>query len=749
MNKYLKGRDFEYAHLLLSRLQEGELDRIVEIPKTDNEIINGIIDAASEISLRLEDIEKFDNFGVTRDQRANRKRRAIRYVKLNDDIGRRIEKLKYSFEKYLSDPNSQHTELMKNELLLSSQREILNQVAIVAETDSRGNITYVNQKFLDISKYTEDELIGENHRILNSGFHPKDFFINMWKTIQSGKIWRDVIKNKAKDGTYYWVDSTICPQLNNEGKVYKYTAIRFDVTEKKQNELIFQSAIETTNVGFWLVNLQGVIINVNQAYEVMSGYSKSELIQMKISDLEANENPDEIASHIKQVMIQGFDRFETIHRKKNGELVEIEVSVSYINEQGGLLAVFSMDISERKKMLVTLENQKNCAEKLARVKSNFLANMSHELRSPLNSIIGISDLLMDTQLTTEQKNYVSIFQKACETLIRTVNDILDLSKIESEHFTSLSEHISLKKIIEEVEQLFNIRATNKNLKFQVVKNFNQEKYVLGDQLKILQVLMNLTDNAIKFTERGQVTLRVTDSVVFKNWEEYIQYSFEIEDTGIGIDEECQKKLFNSFVQADMTISRRYGGTGLGLAISKKIIELFGGTITIDSKPGKGSIFSFTILLKNSSSHNVIHNVAEKIKTPSLHYNVCTTDRQKKILLVDDSADNRLLFRAFVKKFEVYIEEAENGEEAVKKFESSCFDLVFMDLQMPIMDGLKATETIRFNESIKAKKPVPIIAFSAHVLQEEVNKCFQSGCNDYLPKPVRKADIEKILMKYLT
>lgn len=378
-----------------------------------------------------------------------------------------------------------------------------------------------------------------------------------------------------------------------------------------------------------------------------------------------------------------------------------------------------------------LESQKSKAQKATEAKSQFLANMSHEIRTPINGVIGMSYLLLQTKLTKKQRNYLEKIDNSAKSLLGIINDILDFSKIEAGKLTIENIEFNLEHTLDQLITPLEFIADKKGIDITLNYEDIAGKNFIGDSMRISQVLTNLIGNAIKFTEEGTVNIKI--SKLSDDW-----IRFEVKDSGIGLSEKEQKKLFISFSQADSSTTRKYGGTGLGLAISKQLVELMGGKIWVRSKEGLGSSFIFKLKLKecNSCFLNNQNNKKETIDKNDF--------RVDKILIAEDNLTNQIVLLGLLEDHVEQIDIAGNGKEAVDMFEVGKYDLILMDIQMPVMDGYEATKMIR-----KTDKKIPIIALTANAMAEEIEKTKEAGMNEHLTKPINVEKFFATLSEYVS
>ncbi|MCU7939390.1 MAG: PAS domain S-box protein [gamma proteobacterium symbiont of Bathyaustriella thionipta] len=508
---------------------------------------------------------------------------------------------------------------------LDFQQFALNQHSIVSETDVFGNITYVNDKFCQISGHSREKLLHTNHRITKSNEHSEHFFQVLWDTISNGQVWHGEIKNRAKDGSFYWVNATIVPFLDKHNKPFKYVSIRTDITQQKENESLISEKnkflhllTNTMGEGVYALDKKGICIFINLQAEKLLGYSANEILGKNIHNLihfqdeQGNLIPVEQCESLNSVQRnQSYINEKQFFTRKGGSIFPVRVhSDPLFNQQdfSGSVTVFQ-DISIRKKTEEALKKAKQQAEEHSQQKSDFLANMSHELRTPMNAIIGLCYLTLETPLDELQRNYLEKIQSSSNVLLDLINDVLDLSKIEAGKITIENIDFKFEDIINQLFHITHSKAVEKGLSLYYYLSPAIPKILIGDSLRITQVMTNLIYNAIKFTESGQIVISITLDETDNTSDNYVNYctdkqlKIEIQDTGIGLTQEQQNKLFTAFTQADTSTTREYGGTGLGLSISKQLVNLMKGKIGVKSTFETGSTFYFTLPLIHSNSNS--------------------------------------------------------------------------------------------------------------------------------------------------
>ncbi len=515
-----------------------------------------------------------------------------------------------------------------------------------------------------------------------------------------------------------------------------------DITARKQIESLlkkqeekYRNIIANMNLGLIEVDMNEKILHANQSFCNMSGYSTDDLIGKNAKKLFAqDENFNIIESKIKLRAKNISDMYQMPVKDKNGNTRWWSISgAPNFNDSGELVGSIGihLDITDQKLLERDLEEALLKAELGSKAKEAFLANMSHEIRTPLNAIIGMIRELSKEKLSITQKTYVENSSVASKHLLSIINNVLDISKIEAGELTLEEEQFQLEGSINNVFSIMSSRADEKNIYLRCDFSELIHTTFIGDPLRLEQILINLIGNAIKFTSNGGITVKCS---LINDFSDKQLIKITVTDTGIGMDEEYLKNAFKKFTQEDKSVSRKYGGTGLGLAITYELVQLMNGTIEIESEKNSGTTFNIVMQFKKSDEKN-IQNIIE------LEENILLDGI--KILLVEDNELNRLVVQNTFKYYNCVADEAINGLDALEKLRNKKYDIILMDIQMPEMGGLEATEKIRKQLNLET----PIIALTANAFKSEIEKCKLVGMNDYITKPFEESTLLKVICKY--
>ncbi len=603
----------------------------------------------------------------------------------------------------------------------------------------------VNQGFCKITGYTREDVIGNSSTSAGLGLwinqSDRDYLVEQLS--QKGEVIGFEAPFRMKDGTIrYGSMSARFIDLNGEQCILSTTR---DITERKialealsQSEQSYRGIIDTVSESIYILNFDGRFIDVNAGAVRMYGYNREEFIGQSFEFVSAPGKNDlkMIYRLVNETILTGETRqFEFCGLRKNGEVFSKEVICNkgiYFNQD--VIIITARDITERKRTEEVLITALKKAEESERLKTAFLANMSHEIRSPMNSIVGFSELLEEEDLLPEQrKEFVGIIRNSGKQLLTIINDIIDFAKIESNHLTISPSLINLNQMLESI--MLSLEIEKKNLHKETIDLIfdeqlpDDESNITTDEVRLKQILLNLTGNALKFTSKGFIKIgyRIEGEWMY----------FFVQDTGKGIAPDKQHIIFERFRQEEESYTRLYGGTGLGLSISKGLVELLGGKMWLESEPGFGSTFYFTLPISVWSGNKKPES-SEPAPVSSYDFT------GKTIIVAEDIPSNFRLIKHMLSRTHAKVLHAGDGKEAVELCQTEPnIDLILMDIQMPVMDGLEATRAI-----LKFKPGLPVIALTAFSFAEDIKSCMQSGCVDYLTKPIEKSGMLEKVKKYL-
>jgi PAS domain S-box-containing protein len=612
---------------------------------------------------------------------------------------------------------------------------------------------YYNKRWYEFTGTPEGTTDGEGW---NDMFHPEDQerAWEQWRlSLETGDPYEIEYRLRHRSGQYRWTLGRALPVRNEQGQIIRWMGTCTDIHDQKQaseilatSEAKLRAILSQLPVGVVIADVDGQIVTTNETFrQICGGVRHVDLHHYHEYEAYWFDSGERLQSEdwaLARALARGETSLNEVIRLKGftgEEKIILNSAMPVHTETGELTGAIAVvqDITEQKRFEAELGMAKDEAERANRAKSQFLANMSHEIRSPMNSVIGYADLLTEHDLNNDDRiMYATRIKASGAHLLHIIDDILDLSKVESGHFQIEWRRFAVTELISECIQSMTVLAQKKKIDLRLFCDTPIPQFIESDSIRFRQVLMNVVGNAIKFTERGQVRvgLRFQD----KGPRGPAYFLVDVEDSGIGISREQQKDLFQPFMQSDASITRKFGGTGLGLHLSRRLAEALGGDLQLTwSVPGQGSCFTIKVLAGSLLDTPFVTSLEKQPRVQLAQTNVePSLGKKYKVLIVDDNADNQALMKAYLRKADVHWDSATDGEKALDLATRQPYDIILMDVMMPVMDGLEATKRLR-----AAGYTRPIIALTAHAMKEEVEKSFAAGCDGHLSKPV---DIKELL-----
>ncbi|HEY5824654.1 MAG TPA: PAS domain S-box protein [Cyclobacteriaceae bacterium] len=630
-------------------------------------------------------------------------------------------------------------------------RELVNNAQdMIYELDTEGKFTFVNPVIESATEFSKEELLSKHYWDI---IHPDCMqeVIRFYQKQRKELTELSYLETRllSRSGTEIWIGQNV-RMIFEERRVIKVSAMARDITKLKkaeqkmeESETRYRLLSENSSDVVSLNDLDGRFEYISPACIDLHEYTPEELIGRKGSEFMTEEGTQMVQKQ-GPLLRKKMERNESIPPMqfqlitKSGKVVWVENAMKPVFKNGQLTGFQSTlrNISERKKVEEDLLKAKEKAEEATLAKSQFLSMMSHEIRTPLNAIIGITNIMLDEKPREDQLESLKLLKFSGENLLTIINDILDFSKIEAGKIELETISFNIRELFQHHVNLLEARVQDKGIEVQLLTDKNIPELLLGDPVRIGQIINNLVSNAIKFTEKGYVEISI--SQLKKTSDQKSDLLISVKDTGIGIPKEKLESVFESFTQASSDTTRKFGGTGLGLSITRKLLHLMGSEVNVESQYGYGSTFSFELTLETSTEIP-----AGKEKSISAHSHFSSA----KILLVEDNRVNQIVASNFLKKWGIELTIANNGKEAVNLIVKKGFDMVLMDLQMPEMDGYEATRTIR-QMGDEYFKNIPIIALTASAMMEIKEKTAQVGMTDYVSKPFQPEELQSKIGKYL-
>lgn len=642
-----------------------------------------------------------------------------------------------------------------NDLLESETkyRNVIEQATdIIYSTDDKGYFTFINPLGVDAFGYKPKEILGRRYIDFVLDEYKEELFNYYTKFRDEGLVSGYYeFPIRSKNGDVHWIGQNV-NRVKSKGGNFYFNAVARDITLRKnaenelesaqkalaQSEIKYRSVLENMELGLMEVDTNGVIIRVYERFCKMTGYSKQELIgKDAINTLVVKGYEEILRKQDANRLKKESGVYEVKIRRKDGKHIWVLISgAPFFNQKGEVIGSLGIhfEITERKELESNLKIARQKAVAAQKAEQQFLANMSHEIRTPLNAIIGMSHLLKDTILDDKQQEFVEILSDSASLLKGLVSDILDISKIDSGLAEINESAFDMNSFTKRLIKTFELRAQEKGIILTASIPCDKTCIVSSDKQWLNQIFINLLSNAIKFTPSGSVNLIAKK---LKEKENTSLFYFEVSDTGIGMNESEVETIFTSFKQANKNVRKEFGGTGLGLSIASRLVAMLGGELEVESIKGKGSRFFFSLNLKSANEEELVSRNFDEIGR--------IVDKKVKLLIVEDNFMNQKYISSLLHKWNIAFDIADNGLIAVEKYKLQHYDLIFMDLSMPVMDGYEATNIIR---SLPGNQ-VPIIALTASTFLSKKELALQAGMTDFLAKPFTPEELTLMLLKHLS
>jgi len=602
--------------------------------------------------------------------------------------------------------------------------------------NSEDEIIYANENFAKMLGYDSVAEIQNLKKPLQFNSQEKGRQINIMK------MNRKPVKNVeaeiiCRDKSSMWVLLSLTPFDDPQGNLLYYDGAIIDISDRKRAEqelALFSAAIDHSTTCVAITDKSGYIRYANPFFTKTTGYPFDEVSGTKIQNYILNDSAA-AKTMWKEVRQGRVWKGELSHRNKSGNLITLLASIAPILDKKGDISnyvIVAEDISERKKNELEIIKAKELAESANRAQEQFLSTISHELRTPMNAVIGISNLLLEESPRPDQTENLKILKFSANNLLAIINDLLDLSKIEAGKLDTVAKDFDLEHTLSNIKKSHSLKAKNKGVELNINVEKNVPNILVGDAHRLNQILNNLVGNAVKFTDKGKIDITVK---LVKSTDAEVELNFTVKDTGIGIPADKILDIFEPFSPASAITNRIYGGTGLGLAITRRLIELQSGKISVLSEVGKGSTFMFSLPFRKSKRESLPKETEMKTYTGLSGI---------RVLLVEDNKVNQKVANKFLTKWDAVVEIVDNGQEALDKLKTESYDVVLMDLLMPVMDGYEATRKIR---KMTRHSELPVIALTASAMSHEREKAFEAGVNDYICKPFVPSELYSKIAKY--